>query len=290
MDISPRIQTLDALRGFALLHMMAFHFCFDYFVLFGSWGDWHTRPLTLAWQQAICCSFILLAGYCHRLSRHPGKKGLILSLAGLAITVLTAWAIPSQTVIFGILNLLGASSLLAWPWGKPVTSPPGAAPLPADDPEGKSTPGRLWAGTGLAASLGLFLLFHQILWYKLDLAWPLDRLRRQAALLPDFLTIPLGFPPPGFSSGDYFPLLPWFFLYTAGLCLHHLRPPAGQGSLKPNQAPDSPSEEAVGSLKRPFYLYCVQTLARMGRHSLLIYLLHQPFLAAAAWLLRCLPA
>ena len=31
--IRPRYHMLDAVRGFVLVHMVAFHFCFDWFVL-----------------------------------------------------------------------------------------------------------------------------------------------------------------------------------------------------------------------------------------------------------------
>jgi len=80
------------------------------------------------------------------------------------------------------------------------------------------------------------------------------------------LLIPLGFAPGWFASSDYFPLLPnlgWFLLgAAAGRSLY----PKGEGRLP----------ETLGS-RQPFALLCA-----MGRHSLIIYLLHQPLLAAAA--------
>ena len=62
---------------------------------------------------------------------------------------------------------------------------------------------------------------------------------------------PLGLPGSGFKSMDYFPLLPWLFLFLTGYFFYDLR--SGE-----------PPE-----LKLP-------VITAMGRHSLLIYLLHQP--------------
>ena len=55
--------------------------------------------------------------------------------------------------------------------------------------------------------------------------------------LPDFLyanyfTAYLGFYPFGFFSTDYFPLIPWLFLFWAGFYLHHLAERTAQ-SLRP---------------------------------------------------------
>ena len=79
--------------------------------------------------------------------------------------------------------------------------------------------------------------------------------------LPDFLyqnlaTAYLGFPPADFASGDYYPLFPWFFLYLCGYFFwkYFGRKPWIQNSL---------------SIKVP-------VLDFLGRHSLWVYLIHQP--------------
>ena len=68
-----------------------------------------------------------------------------------------------------------------------------------------------------------------------------------------WLTI-LGFPGQGFYSSAYFPLLPWFFLYLTGLF-------AGRLILK----------EPAKALYRK-----IPVLDWFGRHSLIIYMAHQP--------------
>lgn len=64
-----------------------------------------------------------------------------------------------------------------------------------------------------------------------------------------------GFFPRGFFSTDYFPLLPWLFLFWAGYFLHFCM---GRARMEPLRRSVCPA------------------LGWMGRHSLLLYLLHQP--------------
>ncbi len=70
----------------------------------------------------------------------------------------------------------------------------------------------------------------------------------------------LGFPYQGFFSGDYFSFLPWFFLYLCGYFLH--------GILM--------EREAV----RCFLKRRLPGLEWIGRHTLPIYMIHQPAILA----------
>ena len=110
---------------------------------------------------------------------------------------------------------------------------------------------RLPARAGLAGSFVLFLLFRDVNAGYLGF----EGLRVMAlpgGLYRDHLTALLGFPPADFFSTDYFSLLPWFFLFLTGCFLFRLRP----------------EELREG---RP-----IPVVTAMGRHSLLIYMLHQP--------------
>ncbi len=76
--------------------------------------------------------------------------------------------------------------------------------------------------------------------------------------------MPLGFAPYGFASSDYFPLLPNLGYFLLGAAL-------GKKVYGDKQS-------RFLTARFPFLQWC-------GRNSLLIYLLHQPILAAGVWLL-----
>ena len=110
---------------------------------------------------------------------------------------------------------------------------------------------RLPPRAGLAGSFLLFLLFRDV-----NAGFRGFGGRRLPALpgglYRNRLTALLGFPPAGFFSTDYFSLLPWFFLFLTGYFLFRLRP------------------EEAREMRR------VPPAAPLGRHSLPIYMPHQP--------------
>jgi uncharacterized membrane protein len=75
----------------------------------------------------------------------------------------------------------------------------------------------------------------------------------------------LGLRPPLLYQGDYFPVLPWFGVVLLGIFVGQLLYPDGMRQF-----------DLPGLGGRPG----VKELAWLGRHSLLIYLVHQPFLFA----------
>ena len=114
---------------------------------------------------------------------------------------------------------------------------------------------------GLAGAFGLFLLVRNINDGFLGFAGvPILMLPR--SWYANLFTAGLGFPGPGFVSSDYFSLLPWLLLFWTGYFLYRLRP----------------AEPLLPDIRLPGF-------SAMGRHSLLIYLLHQPVLYALLVLL-----
>jgi uncharacterized membrane protein len=78
----------------------------------------------------------------------------------------------------------------------------------------------------------------------------------------------LGFTPQNFYTFDYFPILPWFGLVLLGLFLGNTLYPNGKRRFK------------IREIKNPATdLFCF-----LGRHSLLIYLIHQPILIALLYI------
>lgn len=83
-----RSGTLDSLRGLTLVSMMAYHACWDLVYLYGMPWDWYRSFWAYAWQQSICCTFILLSGYCWQMGRHPLRRGLMSFCGGAAVSLL----------------------------------------------------------------------------------------------------------------------------------------------------------------------------------------------------------
>lgn len=233
----PHYGLLDTVRGVCILSMVAYHGMYDLVDIFGLPSAWYTGLPGYIWQQSICWTFILLSGMCWQLSRHHVKRGLLLVGCGAAISLITWLAMPSQRILYGVLNLLGLSALLLIPCDKVFRK------IPA------------WAG--LVGALLLFALTKNVSRGSLGFEGLVLCQLPSWLYVTDLLAV-AGFPSPGFWSTDYFPLLPWFFLFCAGYFLWRLL---------------SQSERAKERLASG-----VRPLSFLGRHSLIIYLAHQPVL------------
>ena len=107
-----RYRLIDTLRGLALVNMVAFHLCYDIFMIYGQDPEWAFRPATVAWERYICVSFILISGISLNFSKHAYRRGLIVSACGLIITLVTAIAMPEEIILFGVLTCIGACMLI----------------------------------------------------------------------------------------------------------------------------------------------------------------------------------
>lgn len=98
----------------------------------------------------------------------------------------------------------------------------------------------------------------------IGLAALLPILKKALVIRSDWL-IPFGLPSPTFSSLDYFPLIPWFGVFLIGAALGKTAY-AAKRSLLPWRLP-------------------VAFVNLAGRHSLLIYIVHQPLIMGILYLL-----
>lgn len=228
---APRWYGLDAVRGLAILLMIAFHFCFDltYWHL-AEWAmltDWRW----LLSRDLIVSLFLLVVGISLMLAPWDdvSARRRLWRLAGCAVLV-SLVSLPlfaERFIYFGILHFICLASWL-----------------------GMQLRRRLARVAFLPRQVGLLLLAILCL-----ATWTLEGPDWMAARALNWL----GFAPYKPYTEDYVPLFPWFGMVLAGMFL------AGTRWLQPLQA--------SGSWYQP--------LAWLGRHSLLIYLLHQPILMAA---------
>ena len=239
-----RLAGLDTIRGITLLSMMLYHTCWDLVFLFGKKIPGYSGLGGYVWQQSICWTFILLAGFCWSLGSHHLKRGLIVSGSGILITFVTLLVMPESRVIFGVLTLIGSCMLLLIPMEKLLL--------------------KLRAEIGLAGSFLLFLLFRNVnTGYLGSENWNI--LKLPDGFYENLFTTYLGFPQKGFFSADYFSLLPWFFLFLTGFYLYQL--------VQKNH------------MMEKLFSWRVPGFDVIGRHSLLIYLLHQPVVFGISWML-----
>ena len=232
---------LDALRGLALLNMIAYHASWDLVYLMGVDWPWFSGTGAHLWQQGSCRTFILLSGFCWCFSRHWLRHGVKVFVAGLLITAATLIAMPENVVWWGVLTFLGAAGLLTGVLQPLLRKVP---PL-----------------VGLIAALVLFSVTKSVEWGTLA-GCELPTWLYSGGHLSAFL----GFPPRGFFSTDYFPLLPWFFWFLAGYFLFFLW---------------QPYRERLPLGSRP-----VPLLGWLGRHALPVYMIHQPAIYAVLMVIQ----
>lgn len=230
-----RIWELDAFRGICILGMVIVHLTYDVVFLYRL-VDWQYPPaleFIAHWGGVL---FLLLSGICVTLGSHSVRRGLIVLGSGMLVTGATVamyllnFANRSIIIYFGALQCLGFCMIL---WGI-----------------FKRCPSWLLIAAGvLFAGIGLYI-HNQVL---VDFPW----------------LVPLGFVYYGFSSADYFPLLPHLGFFLLGAVMGR-KLYAKKVTLFPQVNSDHP---------------LVRFLCFTGRHSLIIYLVHQPLIAGCTWLL-----
>jgi uncharacterized membrane protein len=234
-----RFAGLDTLRGVALVNMIAYHACWDIVNFFEvDWG-WYGSFWAYLWQQSICWTFVLLSGFCWNLGRRKGRRGLAALGGGALVSAVTVTLMPSGRIICGVLTLLGTATLLTIPLDRLL----------------RRVPARL----GAACSFLLFLLTRETAQGFLGLQG-VRLVTLPRSWYQNDVTACLGFPGPSFQSADYFPLLPWIFLFWTGYYLYRLR------------------RQERREISLP-------VVTGLGRNSLLVYLLHQPVVCGALWIL-----
>ncbi len=248
-----RIHLMDELRGFAVFCMVFYHGFYTLAFLMGqSWSEWLYRFFMPAepWFAGL---FIFIAGISSNLTHSNLVRGVKLLGVALLVTLATAIAVPEELIVFGILHFLsvcmiafGLLQLLRRRLGR------------TEEP-----PFRLWPVVVCAV---LFIVTRYLASGYLQIPFVL-RVFLPSGWYQAWLA-PLGLPGPGFSSADYFPLLPWCFVFAAGTVVGRL---AKAGKFPAWTYPS----------RVPFFSF-------LGRHALLIYVLHQPVIYGAALLVQAI--
>ena len=222
--------------GADVISMVIFHFSFDMYIVYGRDVTWYSRPQIHIWQQSICWIFILISGFVWRLGKKGNlKRGIMLNVFGFIITAVTLIFMPDEAVWFGILNFIGWAVLIMIPVESGLKKIPPAA--------------------GAISSFVLFIFLKNIQHGYVGF-YDLIKIKVPEIFYDIKVLTPLGFPYAGFSSSDYFPILPWIFLYICGYFLY--------GLFQKSEA-----LKRAASVRIPL-------LTQIGQAALWIYLIHQP--------------
>lgn len=234
-----RIPALDFLRGAAVILMVLYHIVFIFGEYFGFSGF---RSLFLSIERFappfIATLFISVSAVSSHLSKNNIKRGIKLLCVALLISFVSIILLPriginDLGIKFGILHFLSIAMLLS--------------PLLI------SLVKKMPAYIGIPVSVILFAFTANIKRRYLGFEGILE-VRLPEIILNIKYLFPLGICYKGFSSADYYPLLPWIFIYIIGLWL----------------------AKAVFSceLSERSYKSLFWPLEFIGRHALIIYLVH----------------
>ena len=238
--IMKRYDLIDTLRGLAVISMIFYHACWimNQFGIAVS-SETVYGPMFIAWERSICIPFILIAGFSFSFGRHHVRTGLMLFGIGAAITAGTCLFVPQIRIVFGILTFIGTATLLM---------------IPLDKITGRLRLKYRWLyKASLIISAVLFLFSYNINKGYIGFMPGLG-VKLPQALYKGYVSTFVGFMEPGFFSTDYFSVLPWFFLYMCGYFLNRL--------IIGTWVADSVLTHGIPGVKA------------IGRHSLLIYVIH----------------
>lgn len=242
--LNGRIHMLDEVRGLALLLMILYHAAFSMYNIYYLNAGYEILKIMNHFIILVSGTFILISGICSILSRNIIMRGFKLFIAAMVVYIVTLIATPAFPIKFGILHFLSLAMIILG-LIKPVIN---KIPVPI----------------GLVASGILFFLTYGIQYGQLGIPNLLSY-TLPSYLYETDLFFPIGFHTTAFVSGDYFPFLPWLFLFLFGSFLGVW---AKQG-------------------KFPKFMYKnrIPPLSFIGRHTLIIYLVHQPVIVGVLWIL-----
>ena len=233
-----RITFLDEARGLCIVCMVFFHTFYDLAYIFNFQIGYTLHNFFLPAQPFFAGAFIAICGVCCRLSKSNFKRSGIIAAAAAIVTVVTLVLSEFnivEPIYFGILHLL-ASSVFIFAVLRPLLN-------------------KIHPAAGIAACILLTVLLLNIQDGEIGIGSVGITFNTKT---PELLALPFGIGKTRLYASDYFPLLPWIFIFFAGTFLGKY--------FTSDKLPEF------------FYKRHFPPLHIIGRHSLLIYILHQPII------------
>ncbi len=233
---------LDEIRGFAVFCMVFYHAFFLCYQLLGT--EWALKAFNFFGpiQPFFAAGFIFISGICSRLSHNNTARGIKLLILALSLTFISVVLLPSfgfegTEIYFGILHLLACSILLFSLLQKVFDKTP--------------------AIFGAVLCIAIAFVTRDISYGKIGL-WDNMVLRIPYEWYAVDWLFPIGIYPHNFFSADYFPLLPWSFIFFFGSFV------------------GVPIK--VGKVPSFAYKSHFKFFEKLGQKALLIYIVHIPII------------
>lgn len=220
-----RNYLIDQIRGITIISMVLFHMFYD-INLYKNLTWYNGTLFNHIWQLSIATSFFIISGITSNFltSKKNIIRGIKISFFGILISLITYIFDKDLRVVFGVLNGLGLSMILV---------------------------GLLQDRLKIKPKYAILFLILFVITYRLPnkeiLGYNIN------SSIYNLNLFPIGFPNDNFYSTDYFPIIPWFFIYYFGFLF-------GKIYIKSN------------IFKKD---YNNNLLAKIGQHSIEIYLAHQ---------------
>jgi uncharacterized membrane protein len=230
-----RIPLIDALRGFAIVLMIAYHFCFDlnYFGIIQQ--NFYRDPFWLTARGFILGSFLALVGVSLAMTAQHGirwaayaQRLALIALCATATSAGSYFLFPASWIYFGVLHFIFVAGLFSLAFVR-----------------------LHW--TNLSVGLALIAAGAALAYPLFDQPWLnwVGLMTRKPV------------------TEDYVPLLPWFGFVLVGLFL-------GKQFLT--------ADDRGGARRWLGTRPVSRSLECLGRHSLAVYMLHQPVLIGILYL------
>ncbi|MDQ2084893.1 heparan-alpha-glucosaminide N-acetyltransferase [Herbivorax sp. ANBcel31] len=212
---SKRIWEVDMARGILIILMIVLHILFNleyFFEISINYSSGFTNVLRIA----VASSFILISGTSTSFSRNSFKRGIIVFLTAMMITLFTYIFNREAYVLFGILHLLGICMIIS-PVFKKLNIP--------------------WLFILIVAIILINFIFSNL------------------TVKSNYFFM-FGLSNENFISLDYYPLLPWSSFFIAGILLSKI----------------------IYRQKKSIFSFDIKdnVINFLGRHSLFVYVVHQP--------------
>lgn len=264
--------------------MIAFHACYDLVSLYGVSLTWFVFPYIDLWRNSIAWVFIFIAGMMCSYSMHKVKRCVVYLVCAFLIYVVTTLVAVDIPINFGIIFCLGMSTTVVTLVSYMLSLASKTALFLKVNTIIPSFMVKVGTFILLCAMLGLFGITYHIPHGYISFfqyTW-----RLPAYLYSSYITAAFGFAPSYFQSGDYYPIFPYLFLYSGGALAGWLSKSYVMTlqTARRCKEPVTLTHYSPGALLFYSLTFVKNVLGFMGRHSLQIYVLHQPLLCILIFL------